>query len=312
MIVYFLCRYFLLFALIGINVSLNSTDRLDCQALYTFNQVAGNIAIGSSSTLLMLRTFAIWSRNLYVIIPLTCLALGQWSILFYGVLTVRSNWAEEAHSCIVTGTYNLALNLIYIYTMAYDLVVLSVTITGLVRVTGRSGIWQLLFADGLFYFIVAFTANLIPAVFLILNLNPAMNIMFTVPAAVASTIVATRGFVRLANWTPQEAHSSGPTPPRGAHFTPGIRSKTTNDLEKGGRSLTKSGQEGIHISTEAYTISDNIEFSKELDRIDESSDDGQSISSNSGRRTRFAPTGARTTETPAIKLNNMSRKSYDA
>lgn len=54
------------------------------QALYSFAQFAGNSAIGSASTLLMLRTVAIWNRNLFVTVPLVILSLGQWAILFHG------------------------------------------------------------------------------------------------------------------------------------------------------------------------------------------------------------------------------------
>lgn len=59
------------------NIALNTTTKLNCQALYVFNQLMGNIAIATASTLLMLRTIAIWSRNLAIVIPLCTLALGR-------------------------------------------------------------------------------------------------------------------------------------------------------------------------------------------------------------------------------------------
>ena len=59
------------------NVSLNITSPIDCQALYTINQVAGNVAIGTASTLLALRTVAIWSRNPWVVGPIGILGLGR-------------------------------------------------------------------------------------------------------------------------------------------------------------------------------------------------------------------------------------------
>ena len=54
------------------------------QALYSFAEFTGNSAIGAASTLLMLRVIAIWTRNLWVTIPLVVLSLGQWGILFHG------------------------------------------------------------------------------------------------------------------------------------------------------------------------------------------------------------------------------------
>jgi hypothetical protein len=48
--------------------------------------------------------------------------------------------------------------------MSFDLIVLILSVVGLIFSPGRSSLWQLLFAQGAIYFIVAFSANLIPAV----------------------------------------------------------------------------------------------------------------------------------------------------
>jgi len=82
---YLWCKYSLWFDIIGINIALNVTSRVNCQALDVFNEFAGNTAIGSASTLLMIRTIAIWSRKLVIVVPLLILSLGQWVILLYGV-----------------------------------------------------------------------------------------------------------------------------------------------------------------------------------------------------------------------------------
>jgi hypothetical protein len=47
---------------------------------------------------------------------------------------------------------------------------------------------------------VSFLANLIATVFMLLNLNAVMSIIFNVPAAVSSTIVASRAVRRLADY----------------------------------------------------------------------------------------------------------------
>ena len=46
-----------------------------------------------------------------------------------------------------------------------------------------------------------FLANLIATIFMLLNLNAVMSIIFNVPAAVASTIVASRAVRRLTKFT---------------------------------------------------------------------------------------------------------------
>ncbi|KDQ07163.1 hypothetical protein BOTBODRAFT_614745 [Botryobasidium botryosum FD-172 SS1] len=189
------------------NTATNVTTKVQCQTLYGFNQFAGNTAIGTASTLLVLRTVAVWARKLYIIIPLVILSLGHWTVLFHGVATVQSNWSVTDNACIVSGTEPAFINLLYIYTMLFDLVVLLLTVIGLLLSPGRSSnLWTLLFKDGVVYFIVAFSVNLISTVFLLMNLNPVMNVMFTVPAATASAIVSCRVFVRLSQFTSRDVY----------------------------------------------------------------------------------------------------------
>ena len=63
--------------------------------------------------------------------------------------------------------------------------------------SGRPSLWKLLFRDGIIYFVIAFSANLIVVVFLLLNLNPIMDVLFFLPAACITASAATRSFVRL-------------------------------------------------------------------------------------------------------------------
>ncbi|CAE6424134.1 unnamed protein product [Rhizoctonia solani] len=134
--------------------------------------------------------------------------VSHWAILFLGVISVRSTWDPQTSVCVVTGTSTTLLRLIYGYTMAFDLVVLVVSTAGLLRSGGWQGsdLWKLLFRDGIVYFVVAFVGNGIAAVFTILHLNAAMDIMFTVPAAVFSTIVACRAVRRLSEWARQDVY----------------------------------------------------------------------------------------------------------
>jgi hypothetical protein len=59
------------------------TAPLNCQALFVFIQWAGNTTIGAATTLLLVRTIAVWDRSLYVIVPMLLLAAGQWGLLYY-------------------------------------------------------------------------------------------------------------------------------------------------------------------------------------------------------------------------------------
>ncbi|QRW18053.1 hypothetical protein RhiXN_02977 [Rhizoctonia solani] len=211
--------------------------------MYTLAQFLGNIAIGTTSNLLMFRAIAIWSRSIWIVVPLVLVALGHWAILFHGIIAVRATWNAAVGVCVVTGTSNIFLRLLYNYTMAFDFLVLILSVAGLMR-TGHgrgSGLWNLLFQDGIAYFAVAFVGNLVAAIFAILHLNAAMDIMFTVPAAVFSAIVAMRCVRRLSDWTGKDVyvHSS-------ARATGGSRQQTS------GKKTNAAGP-GVNIGMDTYS-----------------------------------------------------------
>ncbi|KAF8068973.1 hypothetical protein FPV67DRAFT_1652344 [Lyophyllum atratum] len=200
MIFYFLNRYCLLFALMGIAIALNVTTEIDCQGLYTFNQCFGNAAIGLASINLSLRTMAVWSQRWYIVVPLVGVILGHWSLLLHGVL-LKAAWVP-GQGCVITSTDNNLLAITFIYSMVFDFVVLSLTAFKLLFGSRNSSrLVTLIFSDGLIYFAIAFVANLIATIFMLLNLNPVMSIIANVPAAIASTIVACRAVRRLSNYT---------------------------------------------------------------------------------------------------------------
>ncbi|KAK0458818.1 uncharacterized protein EV420DRAFT_1678962 [Desarmillaria tabescens] len=255
LIFYFLNRYFLLIALIGIAVALNVTKPIDCQALYTFNQLFGNAAIGLASINLSLRTIAVWSRSLWVVIPLVVVIMGHWSLLLHGVL-LKAEWTSEG-GCAITSTDNKLLAVTFIYSMAFDFTVLMLTGWKLVfrapsatRV-GRSMLVTLIFGDGLIYFVIAFLANLLATIFMLLNLNAVMSIIANVPAAVASTIVACRAVRRLSKYTSEGPDFLGTT----VASTLAFRTTTTSAVPPKRPKVATNGLsavDGVHVQMETF------------------------------------------------------------
>ncbi|THH33706.1 hypothetical protein EUX98_g396 [Antrodiella citrinella] len=97
---YFLCRYCLLFALIGLLVSLTITEPW-----------TGNMTILAASTSLMIRTIALWERQLKIVIPLGILCLTHWAILWRGMFIVEAAYDDTVKSCVVTSTNHVFLNI---------------------------------------------------------------------------------------------------------------------------------------------------------------------------------------------------------
>jgi hypothetical protein len=200
MLLYFYCKWMLVASFVGMLIALNVHSAINCQALYNFNQFAGNSALGASSTLLMLRSIAIWQRNRWIIIFFLVVGCGLWGVQMHGVTTVRASWDPLLATCNVESVTGIYLTLVYLYTMFTDLSVLIVTLAGLSWSPGRSGLWRMLWDQGISFFIVAFIANLIPAVMLLVNLNPVINIMFSIPAIAATATCACRCFVGLSEY----------------------------------------------------------------------------------------------------------------
>ncbi|KAF5356865.1 hypothetical protein D9756_006443 [Leucocoprinus leucothites] len=266
LIFYFANRYLLLFALIGIITSFDTTKEIDCQAIFTFNQIAGDAAVGLASISLSIRTMAIWAQNRYIVGLLVAVILGHWSLILQGV-QLKAVWVPEAGGCVITETNNRILAAIFIYSMVFDFLVLLLNTYKLAGVRsgsdgllGKSRLAKMIFTDGLIYFILAFIANLLATVFMVLNLNQIMSVIFNVPAAVCSTIVACRVVRRLTSFTQggpdvyassQSAghHLKGPAASLGAR---GVSSRTS----------PKHGTAGVHVQAQAYDrISCFVHFS---------------------------------------------------
>ncbi|KAG2059771.1 hypothetical protein BDR06DRAFT_905312 [Suillus hirtellus] len=205
LIFYFTGRYLLLFALIGIAVALDIPSEINCQALYAFNQLAGNAAVGLASINLSVRTIAIWSQNTWIIILLVLIIIGHWSLILQGIL-LTAVWLPGV-GCAITHSDTTILAATFVYSMCFDFVVLCLSAYKLAWTHTRSGtsiapsrLVRMLFSDGLIYFFIAFVSNVIATIMMVLNLNAIMSVIFNVPAAIASTIVASRVVRRLTNF----------------------------------------------------------------------------------------------------------------
>ncbi|KAF9010226.1 hypothetical protein BDQ17DRAFT_1421472 [Cyathus striatus] len=262
MIFYFANRYLLLFAMIGIAVALDSTSEIDCQTLYTFNQLAGDAAVGLASINLSIRTMAVWSQNRYIIGFLVLIILGHWSLILQGV-QLTAVWIPGT-GCAITKTNNKILVAIFIYSMCFDLTVLLLNVYKLVGLNAKNGgslgtsrLAKMIFSDGLIFFIIAFLANLIATIFMVLNLNQLMSVIFNVPAAVFSTIVACRAVRRLTNFTNQGPEIYGASSSHSVSGNIPFRGTTGVTASARGISTVHSFRHvpktGVHVQMETFT-----------------------------------------------------------
>lgn len=132
---------------------------------------------------------------------------GTYRIIPAGIL-LKAEWIPGA-GCSIVNTDNTMLAATFIYSMCFDFTVLVLTAWKLawpVKRSDRTRLVNLIFQDGLIFFFIAFVANLIATVsiiienrriysdirlqvFMLLNLNAVMSIIANVPAAIASTVL---------------------------------------------------------------------------------------------------------------------------
>ncbi|KAG1755921.1 hypothetical protein EDB19DRAFT_1607587, partial [Suillus lakei] len=165
---FFLCRYSMLFAFIGLITFFNVSTKIDCNALYTFISITGNLTILSASTSLMIRTMALWEWKRWAVLSMFALSFGQGAILIRTMMVVQASWDHQAGACVVVRTNHILLNLNYLIqrlpAMSFDFVVLVMTLFVLRKRFKHEDLSGLLCRDGLVYFLITSTCNTIPAV----------------------------------------------------------------------------------------------------------------------------------------------------
>ena len=126
---------------------------------------------------------ALWERRRLIMGVLGTLCAVHWGLLYRGMFVVIAQWDDVQHTCVVVETSPVFLNITFFFStpivlcvprlladliyaaMGFDFIILVFTTVALLeRQAAKTGLWKLIFQDGLVYFLVSFTMNAIPAV----------------------------------------------------------------------------------------------------------------------------------------------------
>jgi hypothetical protein len=98
---------------------------------------------------------AVWGQKWYIVGPLVLISLGHWSLLLHGILLTAA-WVP-GQGCVITWTDSKILSASFIYGMVFDFTVLTLTGIKLFQPFGaKSRLVDMMFADGLYYFVIAY------------------------------------------------------------------------------------------------------------------------------------------------------------
>jgi len=201
---YFLGRYGALTTSISLPLASRGTFLTNCILLNNILATFASVVICSSSTIMLLRPFALWRRSICVISFLLLNSFAQWAIgIAVALESIIPRWNHNIPSCestIPTGSRsNPLLVTFYFYTLLFDFLLLVATVIGLHRqpTAKSSRLWTLLYKQGILYFLIALVVNLPVVVFVWLNFNGTMTIFFAVPGGSASVMASNAAFTSL-------------------------------------------------------------------------------------------------------------------
>jgi len=184
-------------------IILNNTGPINCQAAISFMSVFSFLTLSASTLLIALRVIAIWNKNRVAV----AMSIGAWAInaglSIQGVARLRSRWSPEQLACIPSNTDSTLLTFISI--LVADLTLLLVMLVGLFRLrrhrSSTVGFVEHLWRQGVIWLLLATVAEVPPVVFIVLNLNAPLNIIFQETALLMMAIAGTRMYRSLVDFT---------------------------------------------------------------------------------------------------------------
>lgn len=158
------------------------------------------LAVFTSSILLAFRTLCVYHGRSRTVVKLllTVLALAMLAAWMQGVDEVTAFWdTGPGFAAYTTGRCNWTKVLStywvkYVITIVFDATVLLLTTYGIASMTGTSQLGLKSIHQGIVYFFLTFLANLIIAIFTLLNPSPSMSLLVAVPQSAICVVSASR------------------------------------------------------------------------------------------------------------------------
>ncbi|KAI0287760.1 hypothetical protein BC826DRAFT_738520 [Russula brevipes] len=216
--IYLITRLAALATVIHNIVALNVMTSVNCQASIVTQLIFSYLCLASASLLIVLRIIAIWNKNKVV----AAIAIVVWctniSFLIQGVF-FRAGWVPEQGRCAILKIESIRLSAIV--ALVTDVILFLIMLRGLMLLRRRGGtlaVGRLLWKQGVIWFLLATLAQILPTVFICLDLNDPLDLMFQSPCLITMSIAATRMHRTLVDFLSSNiAHE---TPPNGGRTFP--------------------------------------------------------------------------------------------
>ncbi|KAH9017377.1 hypothetical protein EDB85DRAFT_1874457, partial [Lactarius pseudohatsudake] len=161
-IAYELCRTMALASIITLLAGFNLTHQFNCEAWFRALLVFSYLGVAFSSLLILLRGVAIWGRSLTVLIFTASVWVCNIGISIFTIMQGSVVWAPAINTCLITKTtrfrWGITVNFIT------DVTLLTVMFAGVLNKRNTSGLWRVLYIQGLAWILVAALSEILPAV----------------------------------------------------------------------------------------------------------------------------------------------------
>lgn len=204
------CRWCPLFCIILQFIGSDAAHKISCNAWMIATFVFGYLSFAFASALIVLRVVALWDHNKIATTLATVTWLANTGMCIYSATIASAVW--HGNICMALRTEHGEIGILS--TLISDFVLLMLMLFGLLRWKGtqeRGGIWWFLYTQGLAWVVLVTLAEVPPAVFIILDLNDPLNLMFQVLAMVIVAIGASRiyrGLVDHPSFSHRDAQAS--------------------------------------------------------------------------------------------------------
>jgi len=209
-IAYEISRTLCLAAVVTLLAGFNLTHRFNCEGWFRAVLFFSYFAIAFTSLLILLRGVAIWGRSIYVLIFSACIWLCNIGSASYSVSRGAIEWVPSANACFITKTDQFRLGItVNFVTME---ILLGLMFAGVLTKRNATGLWRVLYLQGLSWVFIASLSETLPTVFSWLNINDGWNLMFQLPHMVIIVIMATRVYRDLFEYINPTYHTRLPPP----------------------------------------------------------------------------------------------------
>lgn len=200
--VYFTTRITALLAVVLSLVGIDVTARYNCKVETVFVLIFGYLAVAAASLLIALRVIAIWGKTKVIVTIATGVWVTNVIAQIQAIVRIRTKWTPGVDACVVVNLRITELNILV--SLCTDIILLLIMFFGLLRLgfheCSTFGLGRLVWKQGVIWLLVAAIAEILPAVFIYLNLNDPFNCMFLLPTMVTLSIAATRIYRSLADY----------------------------------------------------------------------------------------------------------------